>query len=111
MSCATGTPSLGLQAHFAWKSCWEFDGITTWGAACVPADPTSCPPGTPEVCGSCAPVPVQSMTLCCEGSPSCISETCMTGDGIFSFGESCLVEQGHVVLGTCGADGHCVPQP
>jgi hypothetical protein len=52
------------------------------------------------------------MTVCCESAASCIQETVTSGNGLFSFGESCLViEQGTVVLGTCGGDGRCVPQP
>jgi hypothetical protein len=51
------------------------------------------------------------MTVCCESTASCTQETVASGDGLFFFGESCLVEGGDVVLGTCGGDGRCVPQP
>jgi hypothetical protein len=121
MSCAGAALTIDFSGLEDTKVCF-IDGAFRgqWGAICVPSDPSSCSPDPLVTCGSCQPAPSQpTLTVCCQAGSSCTQETVSTGDALAGFGWSCLVAQvvngvgpgSQVVLGTCGGDGHCVPQP
>jgi hypothetical protein len=115
--CLGGAVSDDFGAYFNFfKPCYLVGGQGSYGV-CEGTEP--CPPPFPPEfgcrVGSCADAPIEPLPLCCQraaGGCRAIVATSAGEVGGFGCGTFPPPEQGDVdrlMIGTCGADGRCVP--
>ena len=98
------------------KECFIVGGHGSY-RACVGTDP--CPPPAPPgigcTIGSCQDEPITPIALCCQepdgtcrgGTVASLEELGLFGCKTFPPPDRGDIE--HLVIGTCGGDGRCVP--
>jgi hypothetical protein len=115
--CFGGVPALGFDTYWnVGKPCYIIGGRSTPGR-CIPGDPTACTPPPPGVelppffvCGTIVDEPLPPTSLCCQQGATCTAQVVASDSqaqlfpcNIVPFGTDVLV------VGTCGADGRCLP--
>ncbi|MEW6268691.1 MAG: hypothetical protein AB1689_05265 [Thermodesulfobacteriota bacterium] len=111
-----GTTAYGdFEAYwYGFKPCHIVAGRGSWGTC----DGPPCPDIAPEAgchVGACADQPIEPLALCCQqASGGCRDTVAATAGAVGGFGCGYFPppDQGEVdrlMLGTCGADGRCVP--
>ncbi len=104
----------GLGDYQLGKSCYLVGGVSSY-TQCVPSG-GPCPiPEISCVAGSCEDVPIDPIEVCCQHpGGTCTGATASTNQELGSLGCGWFPppqtgEINRLMLGTCGADGRCVP--
>jgi len=110
--CAIGGFCFGIGINDGSAAVCQQSGGVPSIADCVPdSDPPTAVP--PLVAGQCVPLEFAATRYCCETAPNpaCSDAVLSDGNGIYGFLFGCfsLGIDGRIVVGACGADGHCIP--
>jgi len=115
-ACLGGSADDGYGVYNFAKECFIVGGHGSY-RACVGTDP--CPPPAPPgigcTIGSCQDEPITPIALCCQepdgtcrgGTVASLEELGLFGCKTFPPPDRGDIE--HLVIGTCGGDGRCVP--